>query len=154
MPTNPIFKAGDMVRVKPGLEVGEIVSYDDTRPFPYGVLIYHSGNVIYCRESELTLSTTQTVWSTPGNSAPINLPSGYSIAGTSDSSTKNALDAWRASFGNAASDDDDPSWIDQDTKNQRKAAGECIKCGTKLPMTIYGLGECPQHPTTKPPTKW
>ncbi len=29
---------------------------------------------------------------------------------------------------------------------KRKEAGQCQECGTLLPISIWGLGECPSHP--------
>lgn len=41
-----------------------------------------------------------------------------------------------------------------DVKAKRRREGRCEECGELLPMTRFGLGECPQHPTEKPEVKW
>lgn len=39
----------------------------------------------------------------------------------------------------------------KEVKAKRKAEGRCEECGELLPMSVHGLGECPQHPTPLPP---
>lgn len=42
-------------------------------------------------------------------------------------------------------------WATDEERAKRKAKGECEECGKLLPMTIFGLGECPDHPKPLPP---
>ncbi len=38
------------------------------------------------------------------------------------------------------------SHVSDEQKQKWKNEGRCQECGTLLPMSIWGLGECPQHP--------
>ena len=38
------------------------------------------------------------------------------------------------------------SYTSDDQKKKWKEEGRCEECGTLLPMSIWGLGECPNHP--------
>ncbi len=46
-----------------------------------------------------------------------------------------------------------PEWFfgsNEEQKKKWKEEGKCEECGLLLPMSIHGLGDCPQHPK---PTK-
>lgn len=38
--------------------------------------------------------------------------------------------------------------------DQWKSEGRCEFCGDLLPISIWGLGECPKHSKPKPEVKW
>lgn len=52
--------------------------------------------------------------------------------------------AWHELSGAAYATGELPA--DDETRKKRKEAGQCEECGELLPMTRFGLGECPQHP--------
>jgi hypothetical protein len=48
-----------------------------------------------------------------------------------------------------------PAWWNTDYPSEeerqlRKENGCCLKCGDLLPMSVWGLGDCPKHPKAMP----
>lgn len=42
------------------------------------------------------------------------------------------------------------TYSNDDQKKKWKEEGRCQECGTLLPMSVWGLGECPNHPAPPP----
>ena len=122
MPTKPLFRKGDRVYFK---LLGKAGVVQDVFPYPNTIDVkFDDGNEMYVLETELDHETPP-------------LPSGQW-----QRVVMSPEDTWKPAKSNYNFDEHDDKVIEE----ERKANGECPLCGTKLPISIHGLGECPKHP--------
>lgn len=133
------FKVGDWVTTPSIFGYGQITQID-TKPSivnRFYVEFGGSGGSYWMHESELTLMpSTAANWTAPttGNyhvSSTFNLPANTQI---------NPIHIYRVA-------DTHTPYSSETLRAERKAEGRCLECGDLLPMSSWGLGECPTHPT-------
>ncbi len=84
--------------------------------------------------------TPGSVWNAPPNSVIKNLKAAHAAI-WADSSITPISDLIGSNYG----------YVSDEDRKKRKEAGQCEECGTLLPMSIHGMGECPHHPKPLPP---